>query len=230
MPSPRPTLPAALLLLTLGCAPTAGKGEAGDGAAGGSADGAGDGTGDGSGDGATDGADGGAPVDGDRDGYAEDVDCDDFNPAAHPGAAEAWNAVDDDCDGRVDADGRYDGEAELDLSAVYEARPYRYLLRCPGSLTRAGATLAVTVTCTPDPSAELAGTLLGAELVLDGGDDDLSGPSWSGRLELRSDLGWDLPITAELEFDGFTDPVLELRADTVSLDLTGRFAPALAGG
>jgi len=234
MPSPRPTPSAALLLLTFGCAPPAGKGEAGagDGAGGsadvGSADGATDGSADGAGDGG--GTDGSAPADRDRDGYTEDVDCDDFNPDAHPGAAELWNAVDDDCDGRVDADGRYEGEAELDISAVYEARPYRYALRCPGSLTRAGATLSVAVTCTPDPSAELAGTLLRATLTLDGGDDDLSGPTWSGRLELRSDLDWDLPVTAELEFTGFTNPVLELRADTVSLDLTGRFAPALAGG
>lgn len=32
-------------------------------------------------------------------------DCDDISPAVHPGATEACNGVDDDCDGRVDPEG-----------------------------------------------------------------------------------------------------------------------------
>jgi len=41
--------------------------------------------------------------DGDADGLAEDQgDCDDGNPAVHPGALEACNGLDDDCNGDVD--------------------------------------------------------------------------------------------------------------------------------
>ena len=46
-----------------------------------------------------------APEDGDGDGFTvADGDCDDANPAVHPGAEEACNGVDDDCDGAVDAE------------------------------------------------------------------------------------------------------------------------------
>jgi Putative metal-binding motif len=59
-------------------------------------------------------------VDDDGDGFSEaDGDCDDSNPAIHPGADELPNGVDDDCDGDIDegttaedADG--DGYSELD--------------------------------------------------------------------------------------------------------------------
>lgn len=38
----------------------------------------------------------------DNDGYLRTVDCNDTNPAVHPGAPELCNAVDDNCNGRVD--------------------------------------------------------------------------------------------------------------------------------
>jgi hypothetical protein len=41
--------------------------------------------------------------DADGDGYTAD-DCDDTNPAVNPGASEVCDAIDDDCDGRVDVD------------------------------------------------------------------------------------------------------------------------------
>ena len=41
-------------------------------------------------------------LDADNDGFSNDDDCDDADPAVHPGAAEACNGLDDDCDGLVD--------------------------------------------------------------------------------------------------------------------------------
>ncbi len=44
----------------------------------------------------------GPVVDNDQDGYTSDIDCNDNNPAVHPGATEVCNGVDDDCNGLVD--------------------------------------------------------------------------------------------------------------------------------
>jgi len=41
-------------------------------------------------------------VDADGDGWTSDEDCDDGDPAVHPGADEVCNATDDDCDGETD--------------------------------------------------------------------------------------------------------------------------------
>jgi hypothetical protein len=57
---------------------------------------------DGDGDGWGDGATGPCPSGGDA---VVVGDCDDANPAVNPGAAEACNGVDDDCDGVIDEDG-----------------------------------------------------------------------------------------------------------------------------
>ncbi len=46
----------------------------------------------------------GCAVDRDGDGAPEGMDCDDMNPARHPGATESCDNVDEDCDASVDED------------------------------------------------------------------------------------------------------------------------------
>ena len=53
-------------------------------------------------------------VDADGDGSPEGQDCDDTDPAVHPGAAELCNGFDDDCDGFVD-----DADADLADGGTY---------------------------------------------------------------------------------------------------------------
>jgi hypothetical protein len=64
-------------------------------------------------------------VDGDSDGFTEDVDCDDSDLSVYPGAAEVCDGVDNNCNGAVDeglldtwyldADGDGFGDAERDF-------------------------------------------------------------------------------------------------------------------
>lgn len=54
-------------------------------------------------------------VDDDGDGYSEaEGDCDDTNPAIHPGAIEVVDGIDNNCDGKVDDDLDGDGWGVLD--------------------------------------------------------------------------------------------------------------------
>ena len=51
----------------------------------------------------------GPAIDLDRDGFGEDVDCDDQSAGVYPGATERCNGLDDDCDGTTDEPGAVDG-------------------------------------------------------------------------------------------------------------------------
>ncbi|RME27735.1 MAG: hypothetical protein D6798_03890 [Deltaproteobacteria bacterium] len=84
------------LLLAPGCGDKAPV-DTGGAADGGAADGGG-------GDGGTDGGDVDWP-DNDKDGWTQDVDCDDEVPEVNPGATEICNGKDDDCDPTTDESG-----------------------------------------------------------------------------------------------------------------------------
>jgi hypothetical protein len=79
----------------------------------------GSGSGSGSDGGSDSGGDSGSsgPVDADGDGFTTETDCDDSNPAVNPSAGEYCDGIDNDCDGRLDAD---DGDLIDGFTAYYD--------------------------------------------------------------------------------------------------------------
>jgi hypothetical protein len=107
------------------------------------------------------------PVDVDGDGVSPGEDCDDTNAEIHPGAEERCNAIDDDCDGRVDVDAVDEVEVFTDADADgFGGEP-------AGLACVAGADQA---TVAGDCDDRNSGAHPGAVEVCDGGvDDDCNG-------------------------------------------------------
>lgn len=149
------------------------------------------------------------PVDADGDGYDDDVDCDDGDPAVNPDQTEVWNGVDDDCDGRRDADGTFRGAASGRATAVYEGQDFSFDLTCTGAVERDGADFTLVVTCPTDPEDDMALLLLGSTLVLQVEEDqderEAAFEAWTGRGVMRSSDGWDTWMDASLEWVGYDD-------------------------
>lgn len=164
------------------------------------------------------------PVDADGDGYPAESDCDDGNAGVHPGASETWNGIDDDCDGRRDADGTYRGEADARASAIYEGDTYSFDLVCTSVLERDGADFTLLVTCPTDAGDDMAQRLLGASLILQINEDqdDREAPfeDWAGRGVMRSSDGWDTWLDATLAWAAMDGVEFSARRSAASLAIT----------
>jgi len=158
------------------------------------------------------------PADADADGWTADEDCDDAADDVYPGAPEAWDGRDGDCDGRVDADGAYAGDLAFSARAIYKGVPYTYALTCPTTLSRVGGVLGFEMVCAPDPGDPTALLLLGERLALTAGDDLMGGDTWAGDATLASSSGWSAPVELLLLWPDLDHAEASWRLDTTSLD------------
>ena len=161
----------------------------------------------------------------DQDGYPEDEDCNDYDDSVYPGASEEWNAVDDDCNGRIDADGNYLGDVDLVGQVIIEGVAYGFDLVCPASLVRDSAAFELMVECRPQDSATVG--YLGEEMDLAASDSGISGAAWSGRSELSSSQGWSTQIVdISLLWSEFSQVAVEANMSSstasLSLDFSGQ--------
>lgn len=152
-------------------------------------------------------------VDDDRDGYLSDVDCDDDDPDVYPGVPEVWNGVDDDCDGRADADGVYTGDLNVVIKIALDGRPRVLRLTCPASLGRSGSEADLEAGCLIDRAHWSSRYGRDWSVELEVRSEAVEGASWAGPGRLRgSRLGRPL-IEADLDW---TD------LDTIEVDIRGR--------
>jgi hypothetical protein len=163
------------------------------------------------------------PEDIDADGYDDTVDCDDFDPAVHPGAVELWNGIDDDCDGRSDADGTYDGSASVRFAAVYEGQPWSSRRDCPTTLVRIGNSIDLTITCKPATDDELGLILMGDSITIEERDNVANTTTWSGETTVSSADGWSSAGSGDALWSGFDRVTGAVRMNTFSLDFDGTF-------
>jgi hypothetical protein len=157
----------------------------------------------------------------DQDGFTDGEDCNDYDADVYPGAVESWNAVDDDCNGRVDADGTYSGSVQTSGGVVIEGVETLFSMSCPVVMIRSQATLELEIHCTPEKADAIA--VLGEELWLTVSETGLSGSTWTGRGLLVSSQGWDTTLVElEVEWSEFSRASLLaiMSSSMASLNLT----------
>lgn len=161
------------------------------------------------------------PTDLDGDGHPAETDCNDTNVHVHPGAEEAWNDVDDDCDGIIDADGAWTGTMDVGISTVYEGRPYTFALDCPFVGTRAAGVLDYAITCTTDADDVNAARMIGATLILTPDDASVTGDTWADTVVATSANGWDTDGDGQIAWSDYGRARVSLSVDRSAFDLSG---------
>lgn len=162
------------------------------------------------------------PVDADQDGVAAADDCDDSDPSAYPGAVEAWDGVDNDCDGVIDAVGSYTGNVSLSAAAWYEGERYDFSLQCPTTLERGLVDADFAIVCTTNPANEDAQRMLGATVTLSPHDTHMwELKEWEGDVDVVSSNGWDTLGAGTVRWTSMTRATVAVTLNTRYLDLSG---------
>ncbi len=163
---------------------------------------------------------GGAPPrDIDEDGYPAGEDCMDLNAAVHPGAEELWNELDDDCDGKFDADGEWSGTLNVETAAVYEGKRYSFSTTCPFTGVRAVGAFDWVVVCTSDGGDEMAQLLLGALYTLRPREQAVELERWDGDVILESSSGWDTDADGTILWSTFDRALVAVSLSAASLSM-----------
>lgn len=160
----------------------------------------------------------------DADGHTSETDCDDYDPAIFPGADEVWDFEDNDCDGRVDANGRYGGTAVIRYEVVYEGQRRVWDLGCSGTLERSTNQIKMDVVCeTTDLNNALALQVLGAEVRVSEVDNVASENTWGGEVSVVSSAGWQTDGDGSLVWVSFKRAKGSVSAVAQNLKVTGEW-------
>lgn len=159
----------------------------------------------------------------DSDGFYGEDDCDDFDPNAYPGAEEVFDQTDNDCDGRVDADGFYRGSLLLDFTAVYKGVEYNREVNCTVELSRYGeASVEFEIVCEGTKLDEMGELLIGELLSITPTENaNVTEGSWSGAVEFSSSDGWTSGGEASANWSDMSTLTLDVSMSSFSLDAAG---------